>query len=796
MRDAPHPDPPTRCCLRMASTPASVPIKAFCAFTARSGDLDLRFTPVPTAPEGIAGHRTVVFSRRGDYRSEVAVEGVVDGLRLRGRIDGVEADGQTLDEIKTQRQPANHRALHRAQLRTYAALYARAEGHEQLTLRLCYYDIDRRNETQIVELARADALWTELESRVAQYKRWMAGERAHRQRRDTVLDGLAFPYPEIPEGQRQLLQAVEHAYLREQRLLAQAPTGVGKTLGVLFPSLKALAAGRVDQLFYLTPRNAVQMEISAALTRLRPPGAALPLRVLVLNAKERACVHPDKACHGASCPLAQGFFDRLPAAREAARAEAWLSAEALAAIAATHHICPYFLAQEMTQWADLIIGDVNYYLDVHALLHALVTHTGARIGLMMDEAHNLVDRARAMYSGELRESQLHAGMANLPKRLRPAIAPLLQQIDLLALQWATTDGSPALLEEAPKALRTAFSQAISRIGQWFAEQPERASGAPLQFYFELIAFHRLLERLAAHSLFELEQGTGPARDLLNAGERILRIRNVVPAPHLEDRFRAAHTVIAFSATLLPWHYHQLLLGLPETSRFIDLPSRFSPNQLQVRLARQIRTDWRVRGRTAAAVATAIADEFETRPGNYLVFCSSFHYLDQVAHAFAQRAPQIPQQRQRPQMGEADRKAFLARYSEHSQQVGFVVLGGSFSEGINLEGRRLIGAVICNLGLTPYTLASRRMAERIDRYFGPGTGEDFIHLYPAVTRVVQAAGRVVRTLDDHGSLLLIDQRFASDRVRRLLPTSWFHESNRTTAARTPDSAVPLRGGDPV
>jgi DNA excision repair protein ERCC-2 len=763
----------------MARLPASVPIKAFCAFTARSGDLDLRFTPVPTAPEGMAGHRAVVFSRRGDYRSEVLVEGVVDGLRLRGRIDGMEADGETLDEIKTyrghlDRLPANHRALHRAQLRTYAALHARAHGHEQLTLRLCYYDIDRRSETQIVEVAAADALWAELQDRVAQYKRWMAGERAHRERRDTVLSELAFPYAVIPEGQRLLLQAVEHAFLREQRLLAQAPTGVGKTLGVLFPSLKALGAGEVDQLFYLTPRNAVQMEIAAALAHLAPPRRALPLRVLVLNAKERACVHPDKACHGASCPLAQGFFDRLPAAREAARAEAGLGAEPLARIAAAHRICPYFLAQEMTQWADLVIGDVNYYLDVHALLHALVSHTGARVGLLIDEAHNLVDRARAMYSTELRESQLHRGAESLPKRLRPVISSLLQQVDALDHAHPGERDAPALLEEAPKTLRTALSQAISRIGQWFAEQPERATGAPLQFYFELIAFQRLLERLATHSLFELERHPAPPETLLPGDERVLRIRNVIPAPHLEARFRSARTVIAFSATLLPWHYHQLMLGLPDDTRFIDLPSRFAASQLQVRLAGAIRTEWRSRARTAAAVAAAIAEQYAAHPGNYLVFCSSFSYLDQVARAFLQHAPAIPVSRQRPQMGEAERRAFLSGFATQGRQVGFVVLGGSFSEGINLEGTRLIGAVICNLGLTPYTLGSRRMAERIDRYFGPGTGGDFIHLYPAVTRVVQAAGRVIRTLDDRGSLLLIDQRFSTPRIQRLLPKPWFRE----------------------
>lgn len=760
----------------------AVAVKALCAFVARSGDLDLRFTPVPTAPEGMAGHRAVVFSRPSDYLSEVSIEGVVDGLLIRGRIDGVTGDGLTLDEIKTfrghlDRVPGNHRALHRAQLRTYGALYARTRKLPKLTLRVCYYDIDRRAETHVIEEASADDLWAELEVRVALYKRWLAGERAHRERRDTQLSALAFPYSEVPVGQRQLMQAVEHSFLRGECLLAQAPTGVGKTLGVLFPSLKALGAGVVDQLYYLTTKNAVQSELQGALDHLTSATRPLALRVLLLTAKERACVHPDKACHGASCPLAQGFFDRLPAAREVARGYALLDLPQLSAIARAHQLCPYFLAQEMTQWADLVVGDVNYYLDVHALLYALTTHTGTRVAVLIDEAHNLVERARAMYSIELTQTQLHAGSESLPKTLRPVVGSLMREMDDLAARHPHHPACPALLEEAPKSLRAGLSQAISKIGHWFAEQPDRATGAPLQLYFELIAFQRLVERLGTHSLFEVEQRGTIAQDLLARPDVALQIRNVVPAPHLIDRFKAATAVVAFSATLTPAHYHQLMCGLPEDARFIDLPSRFAVSQLQVTFARNLRTEWRVRDRTAPLVAAAIGAMFAEQPGNYWVFCSSFAYLEAIAAAFSRQFPDIATCRQQPQMQAPDRDAFLARFTERSQQIGFVVLGGSFSEGINLEGARLIGAVICNLGLPPFTLSRQRMAERIDRYFVAGAGDDFTYLYPAIIRIIQAAGRVIRTTEDHGRLLLIDERFSQARVQRLLPSTWL-SGNRT------------------
>lgn len=751
----------------------SVPVKSFCAFVAKTGDLDLRFTPVPTAEQGMAGHKAVVYSRHSAYAAEVAVDGVIDGLHLRGRIDGLDAEAATLDEIKThrgavERIPANHTALHWAQLRTYGALYGRAEGLDALTLRLCYFDIDERRETQFTATVSVADLEAELRVRVQQYKRWMAQQRAHLQRRDTMLDSLVFPHDTVAEGQAQLMRAVTARLEQGGALMAQAPTGVGKTIGALFPALKALGLGQVDKLFYLTARNAVQDEIDKALRSLTSPGKPLPLRVLLLSAKARACVYPDRACHGESCPRAKGFYDRLPAAREAAQHIPGLTLETLKAVAQAHQVCPYFLGQEMARWADLTIGDVNYYFDGSAILYALTEQQGWRVAVLVDEAHNLVDRARAMYSASLSQDTLRAVARGVPGSLKRVLGGIDRALIAMRDFCAANDVMPS---EPPRVLRDAMTQAVRQIGRWFAEDASRHDAPLLELYFDLMGLQRLTERYGPHSLCEVTEGEGAALDLLHESTVTFSLHNVVPAPHLLPRLFAAHAVIAFSATLSPAHYHRRMLGLPDDTAFCDVRSGFAADQLRVRAVRHINTVYRVRHLAAQPIAALMAEAYAERPGNYIAYFSSFAYLDQVADAFARVAPGITTVKQTGQMSPDDRQAFLRSFTAGSRQIGFAVMGGSFSEGIDLPGKRLVGAFICNLGLTPFTALNARMAEQVDAMFGRGHGEQYIYLYPAIQKVVQAVGRVVRTASDRGTVYLIDRRFAEARVQQLLPPAW-------------------------
>lgn len=748
---------------------ARVAVRSLCAFVARSGDLDHRFTPAPSAEEGMAGHQAVAAMRGPDYRREVPVVGDIAGLRIQGRIDGI--DGEILEEIKTfrggiDRIADNHRALAWAQLRCYGALHAIAEARERVTLRLVYFDVDARTEHDESAVFEAEALVQWLQAEAERYAQWLAGEAAHREARNAALQSLVFPFAQRHDGQRLLMRDAYRAFRDGGQLLAQAPTGTGKTLGTLFPALKALGTEHLDRVFWLTAKTSGRLAAREALDALREDGAALPLRVLELSARDTACEHPDKACHGQSCPLARGFFDRLPAAREAAREHARLDLTALRAIAGAHGICPYYLGQEMARWVDVVIGDVNHYFDRHALLHALTQEQGWRAGLLIDEAHNLVSRARAMYSASLGQPALHALDARLPAAPRAALGRLDQALGRLETDLPEDVQEPAA---PPQLLRDAVTRAISALGAHLAEDPARPDQELLGFYFELLAFQQLCDSFGAHSLCALERGRD---DGLLANEQLgLAIHNVVPAPHLGPRLRAAAGVVAFSATLSPFAYFRRMLGFAEDTVTLEAPSPFDPQRLSVHRVTHIDTTWRGRTASAPPIAALIARQFRARPGNYLAFFSSFAYMQAVAEALARDYPDVAQRRQCAGMSETERQTFIAGFRPGEAAVAFAVLGGVFAEGIDLPGERLIGAFVATLGLPPVSPLRDRMTESIDALFGPGTGWRYSYLYPGLQKVVQAAGRVIRSPSDSGCVYLIDPRFARAEVQAVLPAHW-------------------------
>ena len=766
------PDAATEASPEAAPAPYPIAVRAMCEFTAKEGDLDLRFTPSPTAQEGIEGHATVAARRGAGWQAELSLSAETGGLLLRGRADGFNAARGRLEEVKTYRGefdaiPANHRALHWAQLKVYGALLCRQQGLAQIELALVYFHVDKQTETPLVEVHTAEALAAFLALQVQRFADWAAQEQAHRAARDGALQSLAFPHGSFRRGQRMLAENVYRAAVRGRCLLAQAPTGIGKTMGTLFPLLKAAPGQRIDKLFFLTAKGSGRQLALDALQLLAQAEGAAPLRVIEITARDKACEHPDKACHGDSCPLARGFYDRLPAARAAAvQAAGPLPREALRELAAAHAVCPYYLAQELARWADVVVGDYNYYFDGSALLHALAQQQGWRVGLLVDEAHNLVDRARSMYTAELDQARLQAvrrEATGLPKRA----------LNKLHKTWAALAAAqPAdyqTLAQVPDDLATALQQAIAAIAEQLAEQPEGIASELLNFFFDATHFARLLESFGDHSLFDITRSQGGGA--LAKPSAVLCVRNLVPAPFLQPRFAATHTTTLFSATLTPTQFYLDLLGLPADTVAVDVESPFEARQLSVQVARHISTRWQHRDASLAPIARLIGQQYAQRPGNYLAFFSSFDYLQRAAALLAEQHPEVPQWLQARGMGAAEREAFLARFQEGGAGVGFAVLGGQFGEGIDLPGRRLIGAFIATLGLPPLNDTNERMRERMAARFGKTQGYDYTYLYPGLQKVVQAAGRVIRTPSDEGVIHLIDDRFGRAEVRRLLPSWW-------------------------
>ena len=783
-----------------------VAVRALCEFAARRGDLDLRFTPAPTAQEGIAGHATVSGRRASGYESEITLTGEHRGLSVRGRADGYDPALNRLEEVKTYRgeldsMPANHRALHWAQARVYGHLLCQARGLSALHVALVYFDIASQKETVLTETHTAASLEAFFVDQCERFSDWAAREAAHRDLRNAALAALQFPYREFRSGQRELAVSVYRAARDGTCLMAQAPTGIGKTLGTIFPLLKACAGDQLDRVFFLTaktPGRALALDAIEALrarvedargsvgdgergvggevgagasvdahahASSQPP--ALPLRVLELVARDKACEHPDKACHGDSCPLARGFYDRLAEARSAALSSLRLDRAAVRDVALAHGICPYYLAQELARWSDVIVGDYNYYYDSNALLYALTQMNQWRVAVLVDEAHNLLDRARKMYTASLDQTSLRIARQSAPAALR-------KPLERLSREWSALNRAQtadyAVHPDVPGRLQAALQNLISTMTEQLAEVPGMMDGNEtlLRFYFDAMHFVSLAEQFGEHSIFDLTLATErrAGRALTRS---VLCLRNVIPATFLAPRHAAARATILFSGTLSPQPFYRDTLGLPADCGWLDVDGPFRPEQLTVRVARNVSTRWRDRERSLLPIADLIARQYSEKPGNYLGFLSSFDYLQRVVALMRERHPALPVWTQEPGMDEAGRGAFLARFTTMGSGIGFAVLGGAFSEGIDLVGERLVGAFIATLGLPQMNAVNEQMRRTMEAKFGNGYG--YTYLYPGLQKVVQAAGRVIRTEQDTGVVHLIDDRYRRPEVQQLLPRWW-------------------------
>ena len=755
-----------------------VAVRTLCDFTAREGDLDHRFTPSPSAREGIAGHALVTGRRGAGYETELPLSGIYQGLVVSGRADGYDPRANRLEEVKTHRgdlsrMAANQRALHWAQARVYGALLCAERKLESVTLALVYLDIATGRETRLTEEVSAAELTAFFEAQCRRFLAWAEQESHHRQARDATLRRLSFPHPEFRPGQRELAEGVYKAAATGRCLLTQAPTGIGKTIGTLFPLLTAMPRHGLDRIAFLTMKTPGRRLALDALARLGAAGSGehgeerRPLRVLELVARSKACEHPDKACHGEACPLAAGFYDRLPAARQAAVTRGWLDREALREVALAHEVCPYYLGQELARWCDVTVGDVNHYFDAGGLLHGLAQADGWRLALLVDEAHNLVERARAMYSAELDQrhfSRLHRSAP--PALVRPLGRVVRQWQALVREAGPASEGEPGrpayrILEGLPDRLVGALQLLAAAITDYLGEHPTGSDPELQERLFEALAFCRLAESFGDHSLCDLTHH--------GRGHAVVGLRNLVPADFLAPRFAAARSCVLFSATLSPAHYHRDLLGLPEASAWQSVSSPFTSDQLEVRIQGGISTRLRDRAASIEPIVAELTEQYRQRPGNYLAFFSSFAYLEAVQARLREVHAEIPAWAQTRGMQEADRDAFLARFRPGGQGIGFAVLGGAFAEGIDLPGDRLIGAFIATLGLPPFDPFNEALKARLERRFG--RGDDYAYRIPGLIKVVQAAGRVIRGPEDRGTLVLIDDRFGQRRVRSLLPPWW-------------------------
>tara|TARA_Y100000310_G_scaffold340624_1_gene437106 strand:- start:3019 stop:5406 length:2388 start_codon:yes stop_codon:yes gene_type:complete len=747
----------------------------------KSGDINYRFSARGSALEGIAGHRRVQRSRPSGYQSEVSIKGLSESTDLRleigGRIDGifVDADPVVIEEIKTLRMapselPDANRLLHWGQLKIYAFLYAAQNELETIELQLCYLNLDDGEITELRQscsLAELEAFYQHV---VGSYLEWLQTMFRWRVIRDAAIAALSFPYGQYRDGQRQLAVSAYRTMVSGAQLYVQAPTGIGKTMATLYPAIKALGEGHHEQVFYLTAKTVGRTVVENALREMGAQG--LRFKSITLTAKEKICFNPGVPCDAEHCIYARGYHDVIRSAVQETLAECDRMTRVDVESKAEHYqICPFEFSLDLALWVDCVVCDYNYAFDPTVHLRRFFDEDSGDYSFLVDEAHNLVDRGREMFSATL-EKDILMTLKRATATSVPQVAKKLEKVNraILAIlkegRQSLEEAGHLVSERAPDKLIKALAEFCKVAEEWLAEnEPTPLHDELLQFYFDSLRFTRTAELFDDHFV-TLVQPVSYRRK----GSVSIRLYCVNPARLLREGLERGKSVVLFSATLTPSDYYRALLGTTDDAQSIRLPSPFPSENLGVYIARRISTTYRQRQASYTQVVDMIAEVVAGTKGNYLIYFPSYRYLDEVAQRFTQRFPDVEILMQTPQMDEPARDEFLYQMQPDrtTTLVGFAVMGGIFGEGIDLAGQRLIGVVIVSVGLPQLGIENDLIMEH---FADSGSGFEFAYQYPGMNRVLQTAGRVIRSKDDRGVICLIDERFAHHRYRKLYPDEW-------------------------
>ncbi len=766
-------------------------VRSLCTLAIRCGDLDSRSKGLSEAlTRGSELHRKTQTAAALSYIPEVSLLNTTlfDGIyyTVSGRADGVirTPDGVCVDEIKSVRGYEffmSPREIYLGQMKCYAYFLAVRDGLDKIKGRITYVNSDNEkiryfNYSYTVEELREYYLG--LLQRVSPYANIIA------MRELDVLPVAArarFPYSELREGQEMMIRECYGAIKRGQRLFVEAPTGTGKTISSMFPAVRALGEKMADKIFYLTAKASTRREAFRAASRLFNSGVGI--RAIVLNSKESMCRCPSRTggvkdmCDPDRCPLARGYYDRLDGALlELLKTGNGYPARAILSTAEKYGICPYELSLDLSEYCDIIICDYNYAFDPLVYLRRYFGEDGKRgkYVFLVDEAHNLADRARDMYSAQLNRScfgELQGLLSELDGELDNAFSSVIRVFGNLRRLCRDS-----IVKDADGNERGFFM-----------------SRSPLSdFNGELESFRKRCEtwlrKNREHGLYDrINDLCSSVRKYLcvtdyfdkgflcyvelGGGDIIAKTYCLDPSSVMNVLLKRAVASVMFSATLTPSEYFCDVLGSAKTGVSVTLPSPFDSDRLCVTVADFVSTRYDDRLANTGKFVSIIAASVSARAGNYIVYFPSYECLERVYKLFILKYPKVETVVQTRSMSHADREAFISSFKADTGhlRVGFCVLGGAFSEGIDLAGSRLIGTVIIGVGLPG--LSNERNIIRDYFEESTGMGYDYAYTYPGMNNVLQAAGRVIRTDEDRGTVVLVDDRYATPKYRKLFPAHW-------------------------
>lgn len=751
-----------------------ISVRNLVEFILREGDIDNRKAGLPDKEAMQLGgriHRKIQRQMGSDYYAEVPLKITVPcegfAIQIEGRADGIQktADGVVVDEIKGVLRELEYIekpvSVHLAQAKCYGYIYGKQQELDSITIQMTYCQVETEEVKRFQETFSIEELERWFLDIVMQYEKWARFQVEWRQTRDATIKEAEFPYP-YREGQRELVTSVYRTILRKKKLFIQAPTGVGKTMATIFPAVKAVGEGLGDKIFYLTAKTITRTVAEQAFQILKKNG--LQYKVATLTAKEKICFCEKAECNPDACPYAKGHFDRVnDAVYEMITTMEEMSRENIETQAKKHSVCPFEMGLDVSLWVDAIICDYNYVFDPNAHLKRFFSEgKKGEYLFLIDEAHNLVERGGEMYSAVLYKEeflQMKKAVRYESVKLTRQLAGCNQMLLEMKRECQTYKEYNSISHFALKLLN------VMNGLQKLLEEKEQVDEEVLEFYFHVRNFLNIYEEVDENYVIyaELEEG----------GDFKLKLFCVNPAVKLQNFLSQGNSTVFFSATLLPIRYYKRLLSVETDDYAVYAHSPFKEANRLLVLGQDVSTKYTRRGyEMYERFAIYIKNVMQAKPGNYLVFFPSYRFMEEVRETFERyRTEEMCCMIQEQNMNEQDREAFLQEFEAEREGslAGFCVMGGIFSEGIDLTKERLIGAMIVGTGLPQVCNEREILKQYFDRH--GENGFDYAYLYPGMNKVLQAAGRVIRTEEDKGVIALLDDRFAGRRYLEIFPREW-------------------------
>ena len=756
-----------------------ISVRNLVEFILREGNIDNR-TGGGQDPEnmqmGSRIHRKIQRQMGSDYQAEVPLktEIVCDGftLKIEGRADGLihTKEQVMVDEIKgvlreldRVQEPAG---IHLAQAKCYASMVAEQEGVDEIGVQMTYCQMETEEVKRFQYSYRSNELKVWFDEVIRQYEKWAKFQIEWRKARNASVKGIEFPFP-YRKGQRDLAVSVYRTILWKKKLFIQAPTGVGKTISTVFPAVKAVGEELGEKIFYLTAKTITRTVAEQAFETLREQN--LKFKVITLTAKEKICFCEETSCNPDDCPYAKGHFDRVnDAVYELLMREDVMSREVLEAQARKHKVCPFEMALDVSTWVDGVICDYNYVFDPDARLRRFFAEGGAGGYLfLIDEAHNLVERGRQMYSAELCKEDFLA-VKKLVKGEAPRFAKRLEACNKILLAMKKECENYKVLDNISH-FGIQLMNVLSETDRYLEECVDKeVRETVLDFYFQVRSFLNIYDGLDENYVVYTEYQEN--------GRFVLKLFCVNPAANLQKCLDKGNSAVFFSATLLPIQYYKRLLSTEKDNYAVYIDSSFDTKKRLLMNGVDVSTRYAMRSREMyQRYATYIFRVVKAKMGNYLIFFPSYRFMEDVYQEFTQLLASDEEEMelviQQKHMDEEERENFLRAFEMGREKslIGFGVLGGIFSEGIDLTNEKLIGTLIIGTGL-PQVCNER---EILKSYFDQKGlyGFDYAYRYPGMNKVLQAAGRVIRTEDDRGVILLLDERFLREKGKEIFPKEW-------------------------